>query len=77
MESGELDSAILSYLPTSDRMSLLRRQRDERFMVLRLAISYDGRDVPMGGEYTMYAVLIVADPAKPLISWTAFYGILE
>jgi hypothetical protein len=76
MESGELDSAILSYLPTSDRMSLLRRQRNERFMVLRLAISYDGRDVPMG-EYAMYAVLIVADPAKPLISRTAFYGILE
>jgi len=25
----------------------------------------------------MYAVLIVADPAKPLISRTAFYGILE
>src|SRR3954453_424064 len=56
MESGELDSAILSHLPTSDRMSLLRRQGDERFMVLRLAISYDGRDVPMGGIYHVRGV---------------------
>jgi hypothetical protein len=48
LESGELHFAILSHLPTFDRMSLLRRQRDERFMVLRLAKSYDGRDVPMG-----------------------------